>query len=102
MKKFIAALAVSTALLVTPAVAQSQNNCGSFEAAQALVDQYNEIPLVTYKSSKGEAILVYGNLETGTVTVFAAKGDRVCIVSDGVNLSIGESGVKAAKPGIDS
>lgn len=87
MKKFIAALAVSTALLVTPAVAQE--SCGDAQQAQALVDKYGEIPIISWMDPKGTVIMVYANLDKGTATVFAAAGDRYCIVSEGQNVHIG-------------
>lgn len=101
MKKFIAALAVSTALLVTPAAAQ-ENQCGNAKQAQALVDQYKEIPIISWMDPKGTVIMVYANLDTGTATVFAAAGDRYCIVSEGKNVHIGPaSSSKPRTPGKD-
>ena len=98
MKKFIAALAVSTALLVTPAMANER--CSSTAAAQALVDKFKEIPIISWRDPSGTVIMVYANLDTGTVTAFAGSGDRVCIVSEGEGAMIGAP-KKSRVPGKD-
>ena len=101
MKKFIAALAVSTALWVTPAAAQ--DNCGTTAQADAIVKTYEEIPIISWINDKGQIIMVYANLDKGTSTVFAARpdGDRVCIVSEGTNVRIGPAPQTQKAPGKD-
>lgn len=81
------------------AKAQTNANCGTFEQAEALVKEYKEIPLVTFRDDKGGVIMIYGNPETRTVTVFVAPPgttDMVCIISSGGDLMIGGKKSNAA------
>lgn len=87
MKKFIAATAIALTMAVTPVAAQE--SCGDASAAQALVDKYGEIPIISWMDPKGTVIMVYANLDKGTATVFAAAGGRYCIVSEGQGVHIG-------------
>ena len=92
--------AVGAFLAVTPMAMAQNNQCGPASAAQALVNQYKEIPIISWMSDKGEVIMVYANLDTGTVTAFASGGDNYCIVSSGTNAVIGAP-KKSKVPGKD-
>ncbi len=98
MKTLYATIA-AILLIATPAAAQSPNQCGPASSAQALVDEYKEIPIISWMTPKGEVIMVYANLDTGTVTVFASTGNTYCIVSEGKNAHIGMP--KKGPPGKD-
>ena len=96
MKTLYAAIA-AVMLLITPASAQE--SCGTIAQAEQMVAEYKEIPIITWIDPKGTVIMVYANLDTGTTTAFAVKGDRVCIVSEGKGAHIGPA--KPRPPGKD-
>lgn len=89
MKKFLTMIA-ATMLTASPALAQPAN-CGTAAQAQAIINEFKEIPLVTYSDEHGNIIMVYGNLDTGTSTVFMSppNQDLYCIISQGTGLVVG-------------
>ena len=91
--------AVGAFLAVAPMAMAQNSNCGPASAAQALVDEFKEIPIISWMSDKGEVIMVYANIDTGTVTAFASRGNNYCIVSSGRNAQIGMP--KKGPPGKD-
>jgi len=100
MKKTLAAAMCGLMLLATPAVAEGNNNCGTVDQAQALVDQHKEIPVLTYVDPQDVVILIYANFDTGTVTVFASAigKDYYCVISEGTGVMVGDGGSKKKKP----
>lgn len=87
MKYLVIALGL---LFATPAAAQGPD-CGTAAQAQALVDQYKEIPIMTFVDSNRNVIMIYANLDTGTVTVILSPiGQEVfCLISQGEQAKIG-------------
>ena len=90
--KFLYATIAAAMLFITPAYAQSNGNCGTSEQAQELVNEYKEILIASYVDDKGNGILIYGNIDSGTATVFLSPRGRegmICIISSGEKFQVG-------------
>lgn len=88
---------VGAVMLLGAHVANAQTQgakCASIDkVVKMLRENHDEIPLTRMTDSKGVPMQLWGNLETGTWTLFYLKGDEqgtyACYLDEGGNLKIG-------------
>ncbi|MGB1214825.1 MAG: hypothetical protein ACPG4X_15775 [Pikeienuella sp.] len=77
------ALAAIFAIAPMSAFANDQKCAPNAEMIIHLKEKFGEMPMVSGFDGKGQVVIWWGNLETGTWTATVPKGGQTCMVASG-------------------